>query len=171
MVVGVSLTDSAGRGEAELEASPTQQSEIKSGCLTATLGSLPTDRKNQISGLSTKLQSDLATSSDDLTSQRARISEQRKRLQEELNLLGDAGKNVADFNRLASPAIQSCSEASAASQVIKANSNVTAARAAEIKYQLILLTSLDGQLAQQQQDVQKTIGTLDRVRGALMVGV
>ena len=171
MVAGVSLTDSPGRGAAELEASPSQQADIKKGCLTASLGSLPTQTKNQISGLATQIQSDLATASDDLTSQRARIAEQRKRLQAELATYGNSGKNVADFNRLAAPAIQSCQAASFASQVIKENSDLNTARANEINYQLILLTSLDGELAQQQMDVQTTIGTLDEVRGALIVGV
>lgn len=167
---GVELVDSAGRGEAELEASPAQQADIKKGCLTASLGDLPTDRKEQLSIVSTQLQSELATSSDDLTSQRARISEQRKRLQDELSLLGDAGKNIADFNRLAAPAVQSCQEASAASQVIKEVSSVSTSRATEINYQLILLTALDGSLEKKQEQVQGAIGTLDKVRGALMVG-
>lgn len=166
---GVSLQENSSMAEQEFAPTPEQQRAIATGCMAKALaslvseGGLTVDQKSQLRNEIASLQANIAQAISLIKNKRARMSQQKDKLNQESIEIGQSKSNFSKFYSLAARAVTNCGDAAKAAQDAKTGIDMVFSRQTEIQYRVSLLSSLDASLSGTLSDLNSSMDVLDKM--------
>ena len=163
MPANIHGTTNSNLPEGELLPNQTQLQQITQGCIANSLKTLTSDQKTVLMQLIQNVKTDVVEVTDKIKSRRSKVRTQIGNLQTQINSLKQGSDDVNKMHGLLNKAVASCSDAAFAVLTSKTLTDQIFGQAIELNYQLTLCQTLDGNLGNQINDAQKTLGILDQI--------
>jgi hypothetical protein len=163
MPANIHGTTNSNLPEGELLPDQTQLQQITQGCIANSLKTLTSDQKTVLMQLIQNVKTDVVEVTDKIKSRRSKVRTQIGNLQTQINSLKQGSDDVNKMHGLLNKAVASCSDAAFAVLTSKTLTDQIFGQAIELNYQLTLCQTLDGNLGNQINDAQKTLGILDQI--------